>query len=145
MAYEGQKARSEARMAMREAGTQDTQRSWSNYVGDKPIKRMMYQPAFGSEALSYTSSPLYNPNAQSQLPPPPTAPSTPQPQSYSSFGYTSPFSSIYGPSLGYGAGGASPMIASPVVLSNAPASEQFGYLTGATRFGGLPMFPFSNY
>ena len=145
MAYKGQKARSEARMAMREAGTQDTQRSWSNYIGNKPIERMMYQPAFGPKALSYTNSPLYNPNAQSQLPLPPTESPIQQPQSYSIFDYASPFSSTYGSTIGYGAGGAPPMVASPLVSANAPASEQFGYLTRATRFGGLPMFPFSNY
>ena len=139
MAYEGQKARSEARRAMREAGTQDTQRSWSNYVGDKPIKRMVYQPAFGQGALSYTDSPRYSPNAQSpnSFQPPQGEPIKPVVQIQPYEGYADSPSS-FGSKLGFGS-------YRPTMLANPQPLEQTNYMTGATGFGGLPIFPFAGY
>ena len=40
-----------------------TQRSWSNYEGDNPIKRWVGKPSYGPEAQSYTDSSKYGPGS----------------------------------------------------------------------------------
>jgi hypothetical protein len=57
MAATAPKTRTETRMALREAGLQDTQRSWTNYVGKDPALSWI-----GTNA--YYESPVWGPNAQ---------------------------------------------------------------------------------
>jgi hypothetical protein len=52
--------RREERRALREQGLQNTQRSWSNYVGDKPIESKI-------GTRFYKDSPLYASNAKSRI------------------------------------------------------------------------------
>jgi hypothetical protein len=58
---------------MRAQRLNTTQRSWSNYVGDKPIKRWKGKAPIG-EARFYADSPLYGPGGAAvadYAPPPP--------------------------------------------------------------------------
>jgi|688.fasta_scaffold80864_3 hypothetical protein len=65
---EGIVQRREERRALREQGLQNTQRSWSNYVGDKPIERWIGKQPISAAAMFYGDSPKYGPNAKSRIP-----------------------------------------------------------------------------
>jgi len=52
------------RRELKSLGLQDTQRSWSNYVGNKPIESWVGEQPVSSEARGYADSPRWGPNAK---------------------------------------------------------------------------------
>ena len=65
MAYSNDRAKERERL--RQEGLQNTQRSWSNYVGDSPIARLVGRQPTNSLARAYADSPRYGPNARSAI------------------------------------------------------------------------------
>jgi hypothetical protein len=55
------------RRELESLGLQDTQRSWSNYVGDKPIERWIGEQPVSAEARGYADSPRWGANVKTNI------------------------------------------------------------------------------